>query len=65
MMALIYRLRVPLSSIANGRPTLAAATGEERWRFETGGDVYASPAVVGGVVYIGSKDGYVYAIAEE
>lgn len=41
-----------------------AADGEELWRFETGGDVRPSPAVVGGVVYIGSGDGNVYALHE-
>jgi PQQ-like domain len=29
----------------------------------TGGDVESSPAVVNGVVYIGSDDGYVYALS--
>ena len=42
-----------------------AVTGEERWRFETGGEVWSSPAVVDGVLYVGSADGYVYAITEE
>ncbi|MCJ7509598.1 MAG: PQQ-binding-like beta-propeller repeat protein [Dehalococcoidia bacterium] len=41
---------------------LDAATGEERWRFQTGGLMYSSPAVVGGVLYIGSNDSYVYAL---
>jgi outer membrane protein assembly factor BamB len=35
-----------------------------QWRFPTGGDVISSPAVAGGVVYIGSGDGKVYAIDE-
>lgn len=35
------------------------------WCFETGGWVRSSPAVVGAVVYIGSDDNYVYALAEE
>lgn len=43
---------------------LHSATGEELWRFETGGPVSSSPAVVDGVVYIGSTDNYVYAITE-
>ena len=30
---------------------------EVRWRFRTNGDVISSPAVVGGVVYVGSDDG--------
>ncbi|HEU5383638.1 MAG TPA: PQQ-binding-like beta-propeller repeat protein, partial [Ktedonobacteraceae bacterium] len=32
------------------------------WSFKTGGTVAASPAVVGGVVYVGSWDGYEYAL---
>ena len=30
--------------------------------FLTGGPVFSSPTVVGGVVYVGSNDGKVYAI---
>lgn len=33
-----------------------------RWRFETDGDVIGSPAIVGGVVYVGSGDGTMYAL---
>jgi hypothetical protein len=33
-----------------------------RWKFKTGGRVYSSPAVVGGVVFVGSADGNLYAI---
>ena len=31
------------------------------WRAETGGDVDSSPAIAGGVVYVGSNDGRLYA----
>lgn len=34
------------------------------WRFVTGHMVMASPTVVGGVVYIGSRDGFFYALDE-
>jgi len=34
------------------------------WRFQTGHRVEASPTVVGGVVYIGSRDGRFYALDE-
>ncbi|MFW6286856.1 MAG: formylglycine-generating enzyme family protein, partial [Candidatus Sumerlaeota bacterium] len=34
----------------------------EKWRFKTGGPVLSSPVVVDGVVYVGSNDGYFYAI---
>jgi outer membrane protein assembly factor BamB len=33
------------------------------WRFHTGGRIFASPAVVDSTAYIGSTDGYVYALA--
>ena len=35
------------------------------WRFQTGDDVWSSPAVVDGVVYVGSTDNYVYALDAE
>src|SRR6202453_2742894 len=35
-----------------------------RWSFHTNGEVVSSPAIVGGVVYIGSNDGNLYAIDE-
>lgn len=33
-----------------------------KWKFHTGGMVISSPAVVGGIVYIGSTDGNLYAV---
>ncbi|HEY7575301.1 MAG TPA: PQQ-binding-like beta-propeller repeat protein, partial [Thermoanaerobaculia bacterium] len=43
---------------------LDAKSGAERWRFRTGGAVISSPAVgPEGVVYVGSDDGYLYALA--
>jgi len=35
-----------------------------KWTFHTGGEVVSSPAVVDGVVYVGSNDGKLYAIDE-
>ncbi len=35
---------------------------KKRWSYLTGGVIAASPTIVGGVVYIGSWDGYEYAI---
>ena len=32
------------------------------WHFETGGEVYSSPAVADGVVFFGSNDKKVYAL---
>ena len=36
--------------------------GGVKWTFKTGGPIVASPAVADGVVYIGSMDGYLYAV---
>src|SRR3954462_12633255 len=36
-----------------------------KWTFHTKGEVISSPAVVGGVVYVGSTDGNLYAIDEQ
>lgn len=33
-----------------------------KWRFRTAGRIYSSPAVTGGVAYVGSTDGYLYAV---
>ncbi|HKE42674.1 MAG TPA: PQQ-binding-like beta-propeller repeat protein, partial [Casimicrobiaceae bacterium] len=41
---------------------LDAATGDLRWKFETGDVVHASPAYADGVIFIGSWDSYFYAI---
>ncbi len=35
---------------------------KQLWRFKTGGPVLSSPVVSGGLVYIGSRDGSLYAI---
>ncbi len=35
---------------------------QRMWSFKTGGEVYCSPAVANGVVYVGSYDGNVYAL---
>ena len=36
--------------------------GGELWRFETGGPVRSTPAVVGDAVFVGSSDGHLYAL---
>jgi outer membrane protein assembly factor BamB len=36
--------------------------GTLKWTFTTGGPIHSSPAVVNGVVYFGSRDGYLYAL---
>jgi len=39
-----------------------AASGELRWKFQTGDVVHASPAFADGVLYFGSWDSYFYAV---
>jgi len=39
-----------------------ASTGDKQWSYKTGGKVESSPAVVNGVVCIGTDDGKVYAL---
>lgn len=41
---------------------LDAASGELRWKFQTGDVVHASPAYAGGTLYFGSWDSYFYAV---
>src|SRR5580698_2915072 len=42
-------------------PAVQTLTGV-KWRFHTGGRVISSPAVAGGVAYVGSTDGHLYAV---
>ena len=42
--------------------SLDAGTGVLRWRFETGGQISATPVVVNAVAFVGSWDGTLYAI---
>lgn len=32
------------------------------WRFDTGGEVYSSPAIADGIIYVASKSGFLHAI---
>ena len=41
---------------------LNAETGSKIWSYNTGNQVESSPAVISGVVYVGSDDGNVYAL---
>ena len=43
-------------------PAQAVMPGDLLWRYETGDRVQSSPAVADDAVYVGSDDGYVYAI---
>jgi outer membrane protein assembly factor BamB len=41
---------------------LDARYGTERWSYDTGSPIFASPAINNGVVYCGSNNGFLYAI---
>ena len=43
---------------------LQKSSGEKRWSYKTGGCVYSSPIVDSNTVFVGSDDGFFYAIAE-
>ncbi|HEX6482248.1 MAG TPA: PQQ-binding-like beta-propeller repeat protein, partial [Ktedonobacteraceae bacterium] len=58
-------LHDPQRTAAGGDTIISAANaGQLRlgWAFKTGGPIAASPTVVGGTVYVGSWDGYEYAL---
>jgi len=63
-----FLIEVPASGFASlnwvidNLYALDAETGQELWRYETGGVVYSSPAVSEGTVYVGSKDNNLYAL---
>jgi outer membrane protein assembly factor BamB len=43
---------------ADGAPSLSGV----QWKFHTGGLIISSPAIANGLAYVGSTDGYLYAI---
>jgi hypothetical protein len=51
----------PLARLS-ARSSPSTSGGKLRWRYLTGDVVESSPAVVNGVVYVGSGDDYVYAL---
>jgi len=54
---------VIVGSADNNVYAINAASGTERWYFTTGGEVTTSPAFSqGGMVYVGSSDGFLYAL---
>jgi len=62
-----HQLRTPqcFAAIAHSgvyAGTAIAISPALRWKFHTGGRIVSSPAVAGGLVYVGSDDGKVYAI---
>jgi outer membrane protein assembly factor BamB len=40
-----------------------SAFGHLKWKFKTGNKIFSSPAIYHGVAYIGSQDGYLYALS--
>jgi len=53
-----------ISKLDNKTYALNAQTGGFLWSYQTGGNIYSSPAVVNGVAYFGSYDGNVYAVGQ-
>lgn len=35
------------------------------WRFDTGGEIYSTPVIANGILYVASKNGYLYALNAE
>jgi len=52
------------STLANKTYALKLQTGDFMWSFQTGGNIYSSPAIVDGVAYFGSYDGNLYAVGQ-
>jgi len=52
---------VYVASIGDTIYAFNASTGQQLWSATTGGSIYSSPAVVNGIVYVGSDDGSLYA----
>ena len=58
-------LHDPQRTAAGGDTILSTSNAGQlalKWAFKTGGPIAASPTVVGGTVYVGSWDGYEYAL---
>src|SRR6476646_6765717 len=36
-----------------------------KWTFKTGGAIFSSPAIAAGIVYVGSSDGFLYAVDQQ
>ena len=48
--------------VSTGEAGIDAETGAVRWAFDPGPTIESSPAVVGATAYVGSDDGYCYAL---
>lgn len=56
----VFRGDLAHTGVYAGAPILRAP--KVKWRFQTGGMVFSSPAVSAGAVYVGSTDGRLYAL---
>jgi outer membrane protein assembly factor BamB len=59
----VFENGVYFGSVDGNIYSVDARTGALRWRFRTSGPVTSSPVVADGVIYIGSTDHRVYALA--
>ena len=55
----MFRANPSHSGAGTGNPVLTPTL---LWNYTTSGEVYSSPAVIKGVVYVGSLDGHIYAL---
>jgi outer membrane protein assembly factor BamB len=53
---------IVVGSINNAVYALEGYTGNIRWKFETGGEVWSSPSYNGNEIFIGSDDGFLYCL---
>jgi|GEM_PF-6657549 len=54
-----------IGSSSNFVYAVDTATGERRWRFQTGNSIRSTPAVADGTVYVSSTDAAVYALSTD
>jgi eukaryotic-like serine/threonine-protein kinase len=54
--------RHDMSRTGSNNSNEALPRGDIKWTFTTDGTIHSSPAVVDGIVYVGSRDNYVYAL---
>ena len=50
-----------IESAAGGKSPVEAKTGREHWRFDAGAGLWVAPAVTGGLVLFGARDGVFHA----
>jgi outer membrane protein assembly factor BamB len=55
-------MMIVVGSVNNTVYTLEGYSGNIRWKFETGGEVWSSPSYNGGQIFIGSDDGFLYCL---